>query len=535
MMGAIDHSSRSNCRSSSSSTPPYEVAKRSILPPLRFHLVEYPGIVKSLDVAIDTLGGHESMAKGFRDDIGRVDLRFRHQNPFAHPIPGDVVSTGNLIIKVTKRKRKIKHTDTFAAAHNACPNPYVEIQTEVIGVASKTARFRSLADFQYLVSDEDSVYKVRQALEACDLDAIEGFELSADAGVSNQLRHIPPPLFSRVEWPVEYEYKQTSVHSKTTNKDTEAAGLKLTSRKSRASKIVAADIANDNVPDGPPPEILETVDTIPEASRIRVRQLFEDRPVFIRGALVNRLPKGDVKILRKLLPTVAYQVTAGPFRDCWIRYGYDPKIDPKSRIYQILDARKWKNLDNKKRNDDVVLHRGGPSCPGPAVPAGTPNEFTMNMAALLGTTPGGQWMVFQLADIDDAELQRVISGTPARKNFTPADGWFEKADLQNIRNAVRKKVTPNWSLGNTNEGDDTTDNDALLPTPVSGDDIVKSAKSSPGVARNVGQVVQALGKSSASKGKGNKEEADAGEDGGDDDMEDEDYQILENESDDDQT
>jgi len=39
------------------------------------------------------------------------------------------------------------------------------------------------------------------------------------------------------------------------------------------------------------------------------------------------------------LPLVAYLMSNGPWRDCWIRYGYDPRSNQEARIYQLLDIR----------------------------------------------------------------------------------------------------------------------------------------------------------------------------------------------------
>ena len=59
---AGDGHGRSNSNSASTK-PLYEVAKRTLLPSQQFHLVEYPGVIESVDAAIETLGGTENMEK----------------------------------------------------------------------------------------------------------------------------------------------------------------------------------------------------------------------------------------------------------------------------------------------------------------------------------------------------------------------------------------------------------------------------------------------------------------------------------------
>lgn len=116
----------------STSTPPF------ILPQLSFYSIEYPGYVQpsSVPLAIDNLGGQSKVDRAFKRTASKtqalLELSLRPGNPFAHPIPGDVVSTNNLLLKVTKRKRK-----------HVSDGRIGEYTAEVAGIVLKTARFRS--------------------------------------------------------------------------------------------------------------------------------------------------------------------------------------------------------------------------------------------------------------------------------------------------------------------------------------------------------------------------------------------------------
>ena len=107
-----------------------------------FYSVEYPGYVQpsSVPLAISNLGGQSKVDHAFKRTAPKsqqtlLELSLRPGNPFAHPIPGDVVGTNNLLLKVTKRKRKQQ------VAGDPCTTG--EYTAEVVGVVSKTARFRS--------------------------------------------------------------------------------------------------------------------------------------------------------------------------------------------------------------------------------------------------------------------------------------------------------------------------------------------------------------------------------------------------------
>lgn len=123
------------------STPPSVAGGREpALLQHSFYSVEYPGYVQpsSVPLAISNLGGQSKVDHAFKRTTPKsqtlLELSLRPGNPFAHPIPGDVVGTNNLLLKVTKRKRK-------QVAGDPCTTG--EYTAEVIGVVSKTARFRS--------------------------------------------------------------------------------------------------------------------------------------------------------------------------------------------------------------------------------------------------------------------------------------------------------------------------------------------------------------------------------------------------------
>lgn len=49
--------------------------------------------------------------------------------------------------------------------------------------------------------------------------------------------------------------------------------------------------------------------------------------------------EGRVHLFKSCLPYVAYNLVKGPFRQVWVRYGFDPKKDPSTAIYQTIHFR----------------------------------------------------------------------------------------------------------------------------------------------------------------------------------------------------
>lgn len=125
----------------SSSTYEGPNAPERVLPSTAFYSVEYPGYVKvsSVPLAVHNLGGQTSLDRAFKRNTTKsealVELNLRPTNPFAHPVPGDVVGTNNILLKVTKRIRK-------RVAGKEVPEGG-EFVAEAVGTIPKTVRFRS--------------------------------------------------------------------------------------------------------------------------------------------------------------------------------------------------------------------------------------------------------------------------------------------------------------------------------------------------------------------------------------------------------
>ena|ERR1700722_1206945 len=128
--------------SSSPSSSPNE-APELPLPSTAFYSVEYPGFVQpeSVPIAIRNLGGQASLDSVFKRTSSKpetlVELRLKPGNPFAHPIPGDVAATNNILLKIVKRRRRRQDGDPDAPDHLG------EYTAEAIGTIPKTIRFRS--------------------------------------------------------------------------------------------------------------------------------------------------------------------------------------------------------------------------------------------------------------------------------------------------------------------------------------------------------------------------------------------------------
>ena len=114
------------------------------IPPVRVYSVEYPGYVQPTSVpeAVRTLGGQQALERAFRKSSkpdAFLELRYRPDNPFAHPIAGEVVQTNSILLKVVKRK---KRRTEGGSVHGQDADPVGEYTIEPVGLVPGTARFR---------------------------------------------------------------------------------------------------------------------------------------------------------------------------------------------------------------------------------------------------------------------------------------------------------------------------------------------------------------------------------------------------------
>jgi general transcription factor 3C polypeptide 5 (transcription factor C subunit 1) len=135
-----------NSAAASTSTESQKCAPAHELPTTHFYSIEYPGYVRpeSIGKAIHTLGGQSSIDRAFRRSAPREDspleLNLRPDNPFSHPLLGDLVPTNNILLRVVKRK--LKHPRPASDDDGDGAQTAGEYTAVAVGVIPKTARFR---------------------------------------------------------------------------------------------------------------------------------------------------------------------------------------------------------------------------------------------------------------------------------------------------------------------------------------------------------------------------------------------------------
>lgn len=381
-----------------------------------------------------------------------LELRYR-SSPFAHPVIGDALPTSNLLVRVTRRRKK--------GRNGGPPGPWEQpaASAEILGEVVRTVRFRQMADFQYEPEEGWNTVQLRRALALPTLDPDAIFRLlgtTDDVDIPTSLRNIPPPIFSRIDVPQSYGFRQNPAVVKIADPAaTATGGYKLVNR-SKAARLVAHffdPLSPNNVPSEPPAQALIDSSTLDPEHIAAIRSLFASRPIWPRLGILSSLPAPARKHIKKLLPLTSYFVPSGPFRESWVRYGFDFRRNPESRIYQTVDIRfvkEIKPLSRAKRllEGKTVSVLQEPSS-GAAVAGGLAGGEQRDRERdpephIFDGVRQKEMTVYQLADLRSPALKALVESTATstdgdgvRQSYDDKDGWLTKPKLDAIREELR--------------------------------------------------------------------------------------------------
>ncbi len=161
------------------------------VPTTSYSAVEYPGYVRNVDRAMQTLGGGEAIAASLRTQSSFLKLAFRPEDPSSHPLFGDRQETHNhLLLRISRRR---------GAPEGEAPSVSIAARVPV------TFRFGGLCDFQFLpVADAGAAHQHRDYARAPPENQPG---VSEPSGVSEPLMTVPP-LFSKADEPFNFAFRQ---------------------------------------------------------------------------------------------------------------------------------------------------------------------------------------------------------------------------------------------------------------------------------------------------------------------------------------
>lgn len=144
---------------------------------------------------------------------------------------------------------------------------------------------------------------------------------------------LPPPKFSPRPYPYYYGYRQNAGIMVV---DDGKGGSKVINVKSTQKLYAIIISSEDPTPTGPSKELLQQPIIDPNIKQCveELAKLFDKRPIWSRRALEYHLPENCRKVIKYAVHRVSYAFRGGPWRSTSVKYGIDPRSDPKYRFYQ---------------------------------------------------------------------------------------------------------------------------------------------------------------------------------------------------------
>uniref|UniRef100_H2ZF74 Transcription factor IIIC subunit 5 HTH domain-containing protein n=1 Tax=Ciona savignyi TaxID=51511 RepID=H2ZF74_CIOSA len=391
---------------------------------------------------LQTLGGLENITQVYMDPSKRLDLRFRPGDPCSKPVCADSVQSTAVLLKTLKYRRKGSGKEEFRYRQSLC------------GIIATTYRFTTLCDYQYISVNRDKT--TNNFMSMIPSLSVHKVDFEDKFFKQESSLFLPPPTFSRIDAVQEYNFKKEVASNK-------ASTVISVTRPSRTHNAICVKF-EDEVPSACVPEAMFTYKKHygddDEHLKEKLEQMFNERPIWSKNGLLAKLCL-NISALKILLPTVAYYFVTGPWRSLWVKLGYDPRCNPESKIYQLLDFRlrrgintphipikakrsafhyKLPNLSLKPKSGGGVvcsLYRGEHEMP-------TTSQVKPNDSVYIyepGVLPAYRQMFYQACDIKLPEVEHLVArkvGDAAK--CSKKHGWFVQDTAQEARNAISKDI-----------------------------------------------------------------------------------------------
>ncbi|KAL1617135.1 tau 95 subunit of transcription factor TFIIIC [Neofusicoccum ribis] len=443
------------------------------VPPDAVVSIEHPCIVKNIDNGVKSLGGRVALDKflNTKDRDKTIGASLRPHDPMAKPVMSTFTKTQNLLLRVsvprrTGRKRKrgsdgpwlqdpeageAPHADAHILMQSLRDNPD-NYSIQPVGLAHENHRFRQLPDFQYATSGLPLANMLRDTFLPFQYPKLRNFKLSDERRNHRDPDIGPSAQFSGVEVPYNYTYRQNpAVKIAQDEHGRQVMYNPTASRKfiMHSVEIEAEHILHESPVPLPPEESLE--------SHIRgtianMRKLLDERPIMTKRYLLNHIEAPTDDSIRSSYAYVGYSFKSGPWRDTLIKFGVDPRKDPKYRHYQtvmfkiVMPSEKESSEDPNKWMDarNIWRREGKPRAP----------HLGKTTHIFDGKTLVPDGKVWQACDITDLQLRKILDTDKIRAECNiKSDGWYLNGTWAKIKVLMREKIAIIMK-GNTPNDDD---------------------------------------------------------------------------------
>lgn len=255
--------------------------------------------------------------------------------------------------------------------------------------------------------------ELRSIHSQCQLGTVEGALKCSDwfAARREEALLFAPAHFSQYESFTDFSW---AVHS-TTKQSTPIGGrdLERPERENKAPWAIRFSAEGHLLP----PQPAEQQTNIPVECMEAIRGCFRDRPVWTSFALSECISPESALYLKKALPLLAYHYRTGPWRRCWVRYGYDAAQEPESCRYQTIEVRSL-----RIRFSDLQ------KIAGDKIPAAGQRHLFDGVHLTSNSN------LIQLCDVTEPQISQLICNAPITKQAPDAaDGWYSEGFIDHLR------------------------------------------------------------------------------------------------------
>ncbi|KAI1639734.1 RNA polymerase III transcription factor IIIC subunit-domain-containing protein [Biscogniauxia mediterranea] len=443
--------------------PTFEVPERKIV------AVEHPCILLNLDNGLKAFGPQPNFHKLIDDqpEPKLLPLWFRPDNPTSKPIASYHAATNNILFKITVpkrtgRKRKRGSDEPFSS-HDDSPNTAsratlklgqvssVDRQdaptsilrklrdnvdryhVKAVGVIRDSHRYRGLADFQFANSNTPFVTNVAEHLLPLKVSKLRQFKLKPGVDTTPTQEIIPPPHFTDKVIGFNYNYEQNP-GIKESGLD-EAGETRLVNTQGRKKLSYGYFIHHNQfpVPDKPQQGHDKNY-KVPDDLLDQLNNIMAQRPIWTRRALLNHIHGTYTEsVLKFAIQLVGYQFRGGPWRDAIVKYGVDPRSDPKYSVYQTLAFKLARNTVGMVKLPWQTIRKG-------QVQKHNKNQ-DRNSHMWDGESYSTDGKFWQICDITDPFVLRMIKQAPLQTECDLNEaGWYPIGMWRKIKVVMKAKM-----------------------------------------------------------------------------------------------
>ena len=388
-------------------------------------------------------------------------VSLRPDDPFAKRLTSAGVPTRNVLIKVTVpkrtgRKRKRGSDEPFSSPEQPETQQLTSVtgpqlldrlrdnegkyQIEPVGILRETHRFRALPDFQMRSGGLPVMQKLRDHVLTPSYDRLSKFSIDLSSSTyDGDLGYPAPPRFTSFDMPHKYEYQQAPGVVFVQDEDGQIQSKNIAAPVKRLTWGLAPDI--EEVPQGPPHELPRKNpggEMLPKAVQ-ELAMILEDRPLITKRVALNSMNVISESIFKEATQYVGYSFKAGPWKDALIKYGVDPRKDPKYRHYQTLmfqmdahafnshsqDKPAWKQNETNTTWARPLRHQKD-----------APSTHIFDGKSI--TANGKTW---QICDVHDPVVRNLLQ---TEELPTECDvyqwGWYYNGTMAKVRTIMKDKM-----------------------------------------------------------------------------------------------